>query len=356
MSLEEARRPIERYLAEQVARSRFPGASYRLVRADGPVLGGQVGLARRRPQPAALRPDAVYDVASLTKPVITATVALLLAERGQLDPAEPVRSSVPEAIWPGEPRIEDLLLHTSGLPAWRPLYQAADPLHALFRTPLEREPRGTAVYSCLGYVLLGLVLERRSGRSLRQLGRELVFEPLGMRRSGFSGELPDAVPTELDVPPGQVHDANARALGGMPGNAGLFSTAQDLGLYASALLASLAGRPGLLSPESARQMAQPRAEGRDEARSVGWMVQGRFRTSGGDAMGPRAFGHTGFTGCSLFFDPRREIAAILLTNRVHPREAPTPMFEIRRRFHDLCCAAADALESQRLLEPPFRAG
>jgi CubicO group peptidase (beta-lactamase class C family) len=343
MSLEESRRPIERFLAGQVARGRFPGATYALVGPEGLLVEGRVGLMRLEPKPEALRPGAVYDVASLTKPVVTATVAMLLVERGELSLADPLRRFVPEARWEADLKIEDLLLHTTGLPAWRPLHQASDPMRALLEVPLEREPHQRALYSCLGYILLGLVLERLTGRSLRRLGRELVLEPLGMKSSGFSGEAPDAVPTEADVPAGQVHDGNARALGGVPGNAGLFSTAEDLGRYAAALLGSLQGRPGLLLPKTAQEMVRPRAEGSDEARSYGWMVQAGFGTSAGEAMGPRAFGHTGFTGCSLFFDPVRTLGAILLTNRVHPHARPTPMFEIRRRFHDLCCAAVDSL-------------
>ena len=110
---------------------------------------------------------------------------------------------------------------------------------------------------------------------------------------------------------GVVHDTNAFAMGGMPGNSGLFSTAADLGLYASALLRSIRGEPGLFAkPDTAKIMLEVRAKGSDEARSYGWMVQDGFRTSAGDRMGPAAFGHTGFTGCSVFFDPRRDLAAI----------------------------------------------
>lgn len=332
---------LERFLAAMVAQGHFPGATYALARSTGSLCSGQVGMRRLQPHPEPLPPRSVYDLASLTKPVVTATVAMLLAGQGLLRLDDPLSRYVPEARWGDGVRVEDLLLHTSGLPAWRPLYESLDPFGALLAEPLEREPHAKAVYSCLGYILLGTVLERVSGRGLRQLGRELVLEPLGMRGACFSGESAEAVPTEIDVPVGQVHDRNARALGGAPGNAGLFGTAEDLGLYASALLRSLRGEAGLLAPEMSREMVRPRARGADESRSWGWMVQDGFKTSAGERMGPRAFGHTGFTGCSLFFDPERDLAAILLTNRVHPRVRPTPMFDIRRQFHDLCCEVAD---------------
>jgi CubicO group peptidase (beta-lactamase class C family) len=363
----EARRPIERLLAAQIALGHLPGATYLLVRSDGPLLGGQLGLMRHLPAPEVLPAEAIYDVASLTKPVITATVAMLLAERGELDLGALVGRYVAAAPWGERMTVEDLLLHTSGLPAWRPLYAdpAKEPLQMLLEVPLRFKPHERAVYSCLGYVLLGHLLECAAGRSLRELGHELILGPLGMRASFFSGEPIPApvVPTEMgnvhevkmmragrgiplvraELIEGEVHDTNAYALGGLPGNAGLFSTADDLGLYASALLRSLRGQPGLLRPETAAEMIRVRAYGSDEARSYGWLVQDRFPTSAGAAMGPRAFGHTSFTGCSLFFDPERDLAAILLTNRVHPRLRPTPMHEIRRRFHDLACAAADEL-------------
>jgi CubicO group peptidase (beta-lactamase class C family) len=345
MSPDEIRRAIDRFLGTEVAEGHFPGAAYRLVRAEGVVAEGQLGLRRVVPEPELLLPGAVFDVASLTKPLITATVAMRLVEMGRLSLEQTLDRLVPEAPWGKQICIEDLLLHTSGLPAWRPLHEAGDPWRALLEVPLEREPGTSPVYSCLGFILLGRALEALTGQTLRHLGQDLVIRPLGLRRSRFSGDSTDAVPTELSVSAGTVHDDNARSLGGVPGNSGLFASCEDVGLYASAFLRSLAGHEGLLRPDTARQMIQPRTEGVDEARGLGWLVQAGFRTSAGEAMGPRAFGHTGFTGCSLFFDPDRGLGVVLLTNRVHPHGRPTPMFDIRRRFHDLCCALFDTLSA-----------
>jgi CubicO group peptidase (beta-lactamase class C family) len=365
----EARRTLERFLAAKVARGCFPGATYGLVQSSGPLFIEQIGLLSLEPATRVLPDGAIYDVASVTKPVITATVAMILMERGELDIKALVSEFVPEAPWGARMTLEDLLLHTSGLPAWRPLYAVPGktPIQVLFQVPLRFQPHGPAVYSCLGYILLSQVLERVTGQTLRQLARELILEPLGMRRSFFSGDAipPPVAPTEMGnahevqlmrdgargIPlvrgtliQGVVHDTNAFCMGGMPGNAGLFSTGSDLGLYASALLRSLRGEPGLFAKfDTARIMLEVRAKGTDEARSYGWMVQNGFRTSAGDRMGPAGFGHTGFTGCSLFFDPVRDLGAILLTNRVHPRIEGNPMMDIRRRFHDLCCEVVDAI-------------
>lgn len=294
-----------------------PGAVVVIGRADGVLFQRAYGRRALEPTPQPMTLDTVFDLASLTKAVATASSIWTLIERGRLSLDTPVVEHVPGV----DPRVtvRHLLLHTSGLPAVNPLrdYEGTreEAIAAIAELPLEHPPGARVRYSDLGYVLLGEVVAAVSGRALDEYAREAVFEPLGMAETRFSP--PEAwrariAPTERAerrggvLIHGVVHDPRAWRLGGVSGNAGLFSTAADLTRFARGLL----GGEHVLSPESLSAMTEPhRLPG--GARALGWDV-------GRAGLSARAYGHGGYTGTSLWMDPERDVFVLLLSNRVHP--------------------------------------
>lgn len=274
--------------------------------------------------------DTVFDLASLTKPLATATTLLLLEHSGMLGVDEPVMRYLPEYRTGTKRtlRIRDLLLHRSGLPAVTPLSefetQRAIALRKVLHTE-PSEPRGVFRYSDIGYITLGALIERVSGQRLDQVAEAQVFAPLGMDDTGF-GPLPAerrgrAAPTEdRDGVPmrGEVHDPRAYRLGGVAGNAGLFSTATDLARFATALLnrGQLQGNQ-VLPSEVVTRMGEKHLIG-DVARTLGWDAMSGYSKLRGHHLSAQAFGHGGFTGTSLWVDPGRGIFVVFLSNRVHP--------------------------------------
>ncbi len=355
-------RRIEAFLKEQARAGQFPGAVYALVDSRGLLACGAIGLTRIVPFGEVANVETAYDLASLTKPILTATILLSLQEQGVLSISDPLGRWLPESPWP-EIQLEQLLLHTSGLPPWSPLYglRGVSPVRALFRLSRLVASGKRVQYGCPNFILLGLVLERATGKELRQLAREIVLEPLAMEHSFFGGKAvcQTVAPTEWGnrheqgmslaeglrplvrhgIIEGAVHDTNAFSLGGLAGNAGLFSTAEDVGKYAVFLLRALGGQNSILRSETVRQMLFPRAFAADEVRSWGWLVRDPGINPSPGLESQKLVGHTGFTGTSLFLAPQLDLGMVLLTNRVHPTVRPTPMAAIRSRFHGLCVQA-----------------
>jgi len=276
--------------------------------------------------------DTLYDLASLTKVVATTTMAMILVDEGRLDLDRPVRDFLPGFQGPGKDAVtvRHLLTHSSGLPAVAPLYKEIQGRQAFVERiqamDLEYPPGSRSVYSDLGIILLGEILERVAGRPLEAFVRARVFEPLGMRDTLFRppAELrPRIAPTEIDpwrgrLVHGEVHDENAYAMGGVAPHAGLFGTAGDLARFAQMLLngGKLDGRR-IVSSETVELFTRRTGiPGSD--RALGWDTKSAEGSSAGTFFSPRSFGHTGFTGTSIWIDPERRIFVILLTNRVHP--------------------------------------
>jgi CubicO group peptidase (beta-lactamase class C family) len=263
---------------------------------------------------------------------------MMLVQEGKLDLDASVARYVPAFQGPGKERvtIRHLLTHSSGLPAWRPLYTEATTrataLALTDTTPLVRQPGDTFVYSDLGAIVLTQAVEAITGEPLDRFLEARVFAPLGMRATRF---LPPKswrsriAPTENDTAfrhrmlRGEVHDENAGRLGRVSGHAGLFSTAPDLARFAEWLLQSDR------SEWTRRQNLPP-----GSSRALGWDTPSE-NSSAGTMLGPHTFGHTGFTGTSIWLDPDRDLFIILLTNRVHPTRANTKIFQVRRRVADL---------------------
>ena len=331
-------RPLDRIdevVQAAIGRKELPGAVVLVLHQDAVVYRKAFGQRSILPIPTLMDPAAVFDLASLTKPIVTATALMLLLEEGKLSVKDRLAVHLP-AFRRKETEditLEHLLLHTSGFIADNPVAdyregraKAWERLHSL--NPLT--PPGTKfVYSDVGYMLLGEVVEKVSGMSLDEFTQKRIFAPLGMKDSGYrpKGELKNrAAPTEERGGKwlqGEVHDPRANLLGGVAGHAGVFSTADDLAIYARMLLnrGKHQGR-AFLQPETAALMTAPRqVPGKKEPglRTYGWDMLTSYSANRGEAF-PKgvSFGHTGFTGTSIWLDPESRTAVIFLSNRVHP--------------------------------------
>jgi CubicO group peptidase (beta-lactamase class C family) len=299
-------------------------------------------------------PDArtMWDLASLTKVVGLTSALIQLVADGKIALDAPAQRYLPEWRGAGKERVtvRHLLTHASGLPAWRPLHkEAASPEAALtlaYATELDTLPGARYVYSDLGLILLAKVAERTSGEPLDQYLARHVFGPLGMRDTRYR---PDAsqrariAPTEYDPwrqrkLRGEVHDENAFALGGVAGHAGLFSTGADLARFARAYLGggALEG-VRVFDAELVRQFTT-RQDSALSHRALGWETP-TGQNSAGHLMAPTAFGHTGFTGTSLWIDPVHDVFVILLTNRVNPTRQNPKIGAVRVALADAVLAA-----------------
>jgi CubicO group peptidase (beta-lactamase class C family) len=281
--------------------------------------------------------DTVFDLASLTKVVATATVTLALG----VDLSAEVRDFVPARLWPGV-TVRHLLTHTSGLPASRKFYRwcsdKRDVLGELYSTELLARPGSRVAYSDLGFIALGELVSALAGEPLDAATRRLVLEPLGMSSAGFTPAprfpaVRFAPTTEPDTgvpPPGIVHDENARVLGGVAGQAGLFATAADLARFACWWVSDGDGPV----PARVRRTAATCQTGRlDGRRGLGWTCPGDRYDILGDAWPPTAVSHTGFTGTSLALDPESGLWVVLLTNAVHHGRDATAVTALRRAVH-----------------------
>jgi CubicO group peptidase (beta-lactamase class C family) len=338
---------------EAIARRVFPGAVVEVGSPTRPVWQEACGALTYDPgaEPAAL--DSVYDLASLTKVIATAGIAMRQVEQGVLALDDAVAAHVP--AWRGDDRrlvtLRDLLSHCAGLPDHRPFYRHAAGVEAFTQLicdlPLEYVPRSRSIYSDLGFILLGRILA--SGASLEEgfaalwaragAGEEMQFHPppLWRRRTA---------PTEMDswrgrLLVGEVHDENCFALGGAAGHAGLFGTASAVGAFARHVLQVMDGRSGAFSTASIAEFTARRAEVPLSSRALAWDTM-LPTSSCGTRMSARAIGHTGYTGTSLWLDPAVGCYVVLLTNRVHPTRAGDGISQVRPAFHD---AVMDALAS-----------
>ncbi|HXX43893.1 MAG TPA: glycoside hydrolase family 3 N-terminal domain-containing protein [Candidatus Acidoferrales bacterium] len=300
--------------------------------------------------------DSMYDVASLTKPIVTTTAAMLLVQQDRLDLDLPVERYLPEfaaaaksdpnASWRAHVTVRMLLLHDPGLPDHRDFYKEAKGHDAILARvlaePLISEPGTHIQYSDVGLILLGEIIQRLTGQSLDAFAKQSIFSVLGMDRSMFNPPRrlrQDIAPTEMDsdyrkrMVWGEVHDENAWAMGGVAGHAGLFSTAPDIAVFAQMILnGGIYGHDRLLSRAVVRQFTTRVTIG-DSARTLGWDIPTE-PSSSGRYFSAASFGHTGFTGTSLWIDPQRKLFVVLLTNRVHPTRSNEKIRQIRPALHD----------------------
>lgn len=345
---------VSRVMRQSIAEGAFPGAAVAIGRRGRVVMTRGYGQLSGRGS-GRVTSRTRYDIASLTKVVGTTTALMKLYEAGRIDLDAPLARYLPDyaAGGKGKVTLRQLLAHTGGLRAdtrfhERGITTRKGLLAALRKTPLVRKPGIEAEYSDLGMILLGLVVERVSGQSLGDYLRREVFEPLGMTDTGFRQAGPQAfdatiAPTEHDASfrrrtlQGEVHDEKAHILGGTAGHAGLFSTARDLSRFASTLAA------GGIAPNGRRFLKRETIElftrSQVGGRGLGWDRKSPTGSSAGGRMGPRSFGHTGFTGTSMWIDPKSGVFVVLLSNAVHPSRDNKRVQAVRPRVADLAVAA-----------------
>jgi len=344
---------VTRFLDSAVADSAAPGAvlavsieGRRLYHGTG-RLGADDGSA----------PDSttIYDLASLTKVVALTTLVQLLVEAGDLGLDVPAARYVPAFSGGGRDSVtlRQLLTHSSGLPAWRPLHlQSATRAEAFAladTTALEAPPGTRYTYSDLGAIVITQVVEAMTGRRLDTLVGERLTEPLQLRETGFlpAQELaPRIAPTENDpwrgrTLRGEVHDENASRLDGVSGHAGLFASARDLLVIADWLIARWHGADGPAAAQWTREFTRRQDLPPGSSRALGWDTPSEG-SSAGTRLGPGSFGHTGFTGTSIWVDPAHRLAIVLLSNRVHPTRQNPRWGPVRAGVADLVSALWDS--------------
>ena len=339
--------PIRDLLLWGVRHKVFSGAQATLARrGESPltVCAGTTSFLEGSP----VGRETLFDIASITK-VFTGAAVLRMVDCGELDLNAPIQEILDELNGgpAGNATLAQLMAHEAGFEPWAPFFEEIERkdrgtsgarremIRMIMNHPTARSPGEEAAYSDLGYILLGEILERKSGRSLDEVIAEEITGPLRLK-SVRSAPVRGAVAATEDCPwrgrviSGEVHDDNAWTMGGVAGHAGLFATSGDVAGFGVAWLESLEAGAWLSQELAARSIAR-----RPLGRGLGWDLKSSSGSMAGDLMGERTFGHLGFTGCSLWVDPDAGLSVALLTNRVHPSRDNDAIREFRPRFHDL---------------------
>jgi CubicO group peptidase (beta-lactamase class C family) len=343
-------------LKQAIAQHAFPAASVAVSHRGQLIVLKTFGRFTYEQSSPVLETATLFDLASVTKVIATTSMAMLLYERGLLDLEAPVAAIVPESTsGNADARRRDvtlrmLLAHSSGLPAYEKLFLVAhtrvELLRAAIATELVTDPGAHAEYSDIGFIILGIVLERLADESLDDFCLREIFAPLGMTRTTFNppAELRSTIPPTVNdqsfrhrIIQGEVHDENASALGGVAGHAGVFSTAEDLAKFAHTMLSG--GRP-ILRPETVALFTRRESAPPGTSRALGWDTPS-VPSQSGKYFSPHSFGHLGYTGTSLWIDPIRQISIALLTNRTWPDCSNQAIKQVRPAFHDAVTQALD---------------
>ncbi|HEY8232882.1 MAG TPA: serine hydrolase domain-containing protein [Vicinamibacteria bacterium] len=356
---------VDAIVRDAIAARAFPGGVVAIGRRGSLAHLRAFGKLSYDAEAAAVQPDTIYDLASLTKVVATTTLAMILVDEAKLDIDDRVSDFFPAFTGSGKERVRlrDLMTHSGGLEWWAPLYKdlkgKAAYVDRIVAMPLAYEPGSKAVYSDLGIILLGAVIERLEGAPLDELCRRRVTGPLGMKDTMY---VPDAglvariAPTENDpwrgrLLRGEVHDENCAALGGVSGHAGLFGTAPDLARLATVLLDEGRWEGKRIVTRATIELFTKRAGVPLASRALDWDTPANEKsersstpgapgyTAAGSLLSARSFGHTGFTGTSMWMDPERELYVILLTNRVHPTRENNAIRAVRAQVADAAVRA-----------------
>jgi CubicO group peptidase (beta-lactamase class C family) len=337
---------IDATMDEALIRNDIPGGVVLVSRADTIVFHKAYGFAQYKPIKKRMQPDMIFDLASVTKPIATATSVMMLVEAGKIRFTDRVSDYVPEfsrfvyedSTMAEQARIWHLLTHTSGLLPYTNADEAADSLgrpakreelvEYIAKLPKISAPGAEYHYSCLGFITLAFIVEKITGQNIHHYSKERLFDPLNMHHTGYvppDSLLDKVVPTEMvdedSVLLGLVHDPLARLQGGISGNAGLYSSASDLLQYARMMLNN--GRLGetrILSPLTTRKMIEIPDTPAQAKRGYGWVVKEGQSWVGGDLFPDHGFGHTGYTGTSIWIDRETRTIVIILTHRVHPED------------------------------------
>jgi CubicO group peptidase (beta-lactamase class C family) len=334
---------LDQIIGEALQRKDFPGAVLLVTRKGRMVYKKAFGESQWLPGPKPMSGDMIFDMASVTKPVATATSVMILVERGKVRLWDKVKTYVPDfAVYlqekgvPGDDaRLWHLLTHTSGLPPYTDPKEVEkkygnpcsteDLVKVISQIPKESPPGKQFTYSCLNYITLAWIVKKVTGQTIAEFAAENIFRPLGMSRTFYNPPpqfLPLCVPTQVvDGSPlrGIVHDPLARLQGGVSGNAGLFSTADDLAVFAQMMLnRGEWNGVRILSPLTVERMTEVFPKVADSGRGLGWDFTSDYGTVRGDLFSYGSYGHSGYTGTSIWIDPETKTAVIFLTNRIHP--------------------------------------
>jgi CubicO group peptidase (beta-lactamase class C family) len=369
---------ISSFLSSRIDAGDFPSAVYLVAEKGEIVYQDALGYAVVEPELIEARLDTIYDLASLTKVLVTGLLAGKLIESEELLLNDTLANFAVDFVATGKEiiKMENLAHHTSGFPSWLPFYLLTnhpDEINASIASQqLEFPSDSQVLYSDLNFIALGAVIERIAGKSLDEYSGELIFSRLNLKNTCFNpspdlwpriaaSENGNAFETQMCIekgfldpnsqPPafafrheniwGEVHDGNAYFMGGVAGHAGLFSTAEEVFKIA---LQFLPNYTQILMPETCELFRTNFTKGLNEDRSFAFQLASTKDSTAGTKMSPESFGHTGFTGTSLWTDPLEERVFILLTNRTHNHDLPfTNINSVRRQFHDL---AIDALDNK----------
>ncbi|PYS87227.1 MAG: hypothetical protein DMF62_13160 [Acidobacteria bacterium] len=380
---------ISEFLQSRIDAGDFPSAVYLVAEKGEIVFQDALGFAVVEPERIEARLDTVYDLASLTKPLVTGLLLAQLIEKGQVDPNQLIENYFADATVFGlasdfdalDTYVRELLTHSSGFQAWKPFYLIVEDRTEVLVDILNTAPtpdKPQILYSDLNFIVLTFLIERIFDERLDEIAKVRMFEPLGLEDTLFNplrdilltriaasetgnmyekqvcleqGYL-DEVMIKYRVPQhvfrdyticGEVHDGNAYFMGGVAGHAGLFSTAEEVFKIA---LQFLPNYTQLLKPETCGLFTTNFTKGLNEDRSFAFQLASTKDSTAGTKMSPESFGHNGFTGTSVWIDPGKDRVFVLLTNRTHDHPLPfVNINSVRRRFHDLAIAALDNISS-----------
>ncbi|WP_230200222.1 serine hydrolase domain-containing protein [Bacillus niameyensis] len=342
------KKKVQAFLEKEVELGIIPGAALHISQNGKTIMDTYVGSRTFSPSPEPVQQDTIYDLASLTKIVATLTAMLQLLDEGFIHLKDRISRFFPsfENNGKGDITIKQLLTHTSGLPAHRPYYaenlNREQVIERICNEDLQVKPDSEVIYSDLGFILLAALIEKVVEQPFQQYVDEQIFTPLEMNDTGFNLAFDKQrfAATEFseslkDYKYGIVHDENAESMGGISGHAGLFSTLGDLAKYASMVENNgFYNGKQIISSQSLKLSRENFTTFDNEGRGLGWQLQSKGVSACGDLFSAMSYGHTGFTGTSIWFDPEVQLSVILLTNRVHiPHQLG--ILRLRPRLHNL---------------------
>ena len=346
---------VDKVIEDGIADTAFPGAVLLILKDNKIIYENAYGHYTYDQNSPEVSVNTIFDLASVSKVIATTTAVMLCYDRGLFKLDDLVAKYIPEFSQheKGHIRIKNLLLHNSGLPSWKKFYELYDNpddvLKDIYASSLEY-PTGTKMlYSDLGMITMGKIIEKVTGKSLDKFCRDEIFIPLEMKNTGYNPapEIKNSIaPTELDnywrnrQLQGEVHDETAFLLGGVAGHAGLFSTASDLSKILQMLLnkGEYKGRI-FIKPETIAFFTRKYSS--LSSRALGWDTKSVEGSSAGRLFGSNSFGHTGYTGTSVWADPSRNLAVIFLTNRVYPTRNNVKIAKVRPALHDAVINAVE---------------
>lgn len=340
---------IDRLIENAIKEKAFPGCQILVAKKGEIIFRKNYGKLNYLKKSEDVTDSTIYDLASLTKVIGTTSAIMKLLDEGKINLDDRVVKYIPEFSSNNKENItiSNLLLHNSGLPAWQRFYlickSTSETIDSIYNSKLNFKPGDSTLYSDLGFIVLGKIIEKITGTTLDEYLNKEFFEPLEMVNTMFKPSekiLNRIAPTEIDTIwrkrtiHGTVHDETADLLGGVAGHAGLFSNALDLAKFVQMILNNGSyGGIEFIKPETIRLFTERKSL--SEKRGLGWDFKSvNGYSSAGDLFSPKSFGHTGFTGTSIWVDPERELFVIFLTNRVHPTRTNNKITKIRSQLHD----------------------